>query len=119
MRKGLAIYETLGEQHPSTANAYSRIGSMLYGKGDLDGAVEYMRKALAIEEATLGEQQPPTATSYNNIGVVLHDKGDLDAALEYHRKALAIREATLGTGHTDTASSRDWVEGLSSELASR
>jgi tetratricopeptide (TPR) repeat protein len=60
--------------------SFRNIGSVLYKKGDLDGALAQYRRALTIEE----EKAPNLLTiaiSYNNVGLVLSDKGDLDVLI--------------------------------------
>ena len=50
---------------------------------------------------------------------VLEAQGDLDGALEYFHKCLANEEATFGVGHPDTLDSRERVDDLTREIASR
>ncbi len=75
---------------------------MLRSQGDLDGALEHFRRALANQQAkapgSLGE-----ASTLNNIGIVLRSQGDLDGALERYRRALAIQQAK-SRGSLDEAS---------------
>jgi hypothetical protein len=44
------------------ATIYSDIGLLLLEKGDYDGALEWPRKAQAIEESIVGMDHPDTAT---------------------------------------------------------
>jgi tetratricopeptide (TPR) repeat protein len=66
------------------------IGAVHYYKGDLDTALDYYGRALAIQEE-LGNKYG-MGMSLNSIGVVHADKGDLDKALDYYGRSLAIKE---------------------------
>jgi tetratricopeptide (TPR) repeat protein len=87
------------------ANAAMLRGRIEDVMGDNDGALEYARRALAIQEKVLGTEHPYTAISYNDIGVAYEEKGQYDDALEWHRKALAIRENVFGTEDANVAAS--------------
>ena len=47
----VARRETLGDRHPSTLASIGSLGSLLYAKGDLNGAEGLLREALAREES--------------------------------------------------------------------
>jgi len=96
-----------GKESLSVALSYSKIGSILHTKGDLDGALENHNKALNIQESLLGKDHPNVATSYDNIGLVLHSMGDYERALECNDRALNIQESLLGKDHPNVAISYD------------
>jgi protein O-GlcNAc transferase len=73
------------------AIAYGNLGVVYQTRGELDKAVMYYEKALAIDEA-LGHQED-MAIDYGNLGVVYQIRGELDKAVMYYEKALAINEA--------------------------
>ncbi|NVO11066.1 MAG: tetratricopeptide repeat protein [Bacteroidales bacterium] len=85
------------------SSAYNNIGVVYCHKGDYNQALEYHRKALAIDEKVFGKDHSSTATSYSNIGTVYDYKNDYDHALEYLGKASAIDEKVLGKDHPDIA----------------
>lgn len=98
--KALAIRErALGPDHPSTANAYSSIGTLYDNMGDYKKAFEYHIKALTIREKCFGEDHPDTTTSYTNIGGMYWNIGDYVHALEYYEKALAIMKKHIVSDH--------------------
>ncbi len=78
------------EKQEAVAAATGNIGVVLGTKGDLDGALNSFKKALAIHEK-LGRLEGQ-ASALGNIGAVLRTKGDLEGALENHKKSLAISE---------------------------
>ncbi|WP_167599098.1 tetratricopeptide repeat protein [Chlorobaculum sp. 24CR] len=75
----------------------NRKGDVLRDQGDLDGALNAFREALAVR-IRLAAADPSNATwqrdlsvSQEKIGDVLRDQGDLDGALNAFREALAVR----------------------------
>ena len=72
---------------------------------NIDHALEYYQKTLAIDLKQLGPDHPDVATSYNNIGLVYDSKAEYDKALEYYQKSLAIYLKQLGPDHPDVATS--------------
>ncbi len=97
--------ERSGESDVDKARRYNNIGMIYDRMGDLDKALKYFMKDLAISEKVLGDDHIDTSTSYNNIGNVYDEMGDYDMALKYHRKSLAIKEKVLGDDHIDTSAS--------------
>ena len=69
---------------------------------DLDGALEYTQRALAIDERVYGAEHPNVAIRTDNIGKILQDQGDLASALEYTQRALTILQNSLGAEHPRT-----------------
>ena len=72
------------------AVAYGNLGVVYQTRGELDQAIDYHCKALAIHEV-LGSKEG-MANQYGNLGVVYQIRGELDQAIDYHRKALALDE---------------------------
>lgn len=95
--------ELYGKEHEKTATSYNNIGGVYKKQGNYPKALEYLKKALAIDEKVLGKEHENTAATYNNIGTVYDEQGDYPKALEYHGKALAIDEKVLGKDHPGTA----------------
>ncbi|MFK7906290.1 MAG: CHAT domain-containing protein [Chitinophagales bacterium] len=52
--------------------------------------IEYLQRALTIEEEELGEKHTDTAMTYNNIGLCHLFLEEMDAALPYLEKALTL-----------------------------
>lgn len=65
-------------------------GVLYHAKGDLESALEFLQKSLAISEE-IGDRQGVGEVS-GNIGFVCHDQGDLERALTFHKKHLSISE---------------------------
>jgi tetratricopeptide (TPR) repeat protein len=81
----------------------NQLGLALDEAGQIDHALEYHQKSLAIMLKQLGADHPDVATSYNNIGLVYDNKAEYDKALEYYQKSLAIYLKQLGPDHPDVA----------------
>jgi len=72
------------------AVAYGNLGVVYQTRGELDQAIDYHCKALAIHEV-LGSKEG-MANQYGNLGSIYQIRGELDQAIDYHRKALDIEE---------------------------
>ena len=95
------------EQHQPDSNnlaaSYNNVGGTYRAMGDHKKTLEYVLKALGIQERVLPPEHPDLAISYNNVGLTYGALGDHRQALEYLLKALAIRERVLPPDHPDLA----------------
>eukprot|EP01064_Diplonema_japonicum_P028792 TRINITY_DN4503_c0_g2_i1.p1 TRINITY_DN4503_c0_g2~~TRINITY_DN4503_c0_g2_i1.p1 ORF type:complete len:808 (+),score=149.13 TRINITY_DN4503_c0_g2_i1:109-2532(+) len=80
----------VGENHPETALARSRVATIIRDMGNLKGAMTELKHALRIQEEVLGEGHPHVAITRNNIGAVYKHQGKANEGLKEHRKALVI-----------------------------
>ncbi len=92
-----------GEDLKHEASLANLLGLVLQDKGDLEGALSYTQRALAIDEEVFGPHHPNVAIRASNIGQILQDKGDLEGALSYTQRALAIDEEVFGPHHPNVA----------------
>jgi tetratricopeptide (TPR) repeat protein len=98
------LEKTISSKDQKTEASFSnQLGRTLLAKGDLDGALRYSQRALAIDETVSGPEHPDVARDTKNIGMILLTKGDLDGALRYAQRALAINEKIYGPEHPDVA----------------
>ena len=103
-RQDLAITEKVpGPEHPDTAAILNNQATLLYAKGDYEGAEPLFRRALAIHDEDLGPEHPTTANTRIGLALLLQDKGDYEEAEPLFRRALAIREKVSGPEHPHTA----------------
>ena len=86
---------------------YNTLATLYNDTDQLDQALEYHNKSIALKLQMLGDQKPDVAISfiYNNTANVLSAKGELPKALDYYEQALAIRLRDLGENHPYTADS--------------
>lgn len=124
-RKAIAIYEKLSTADPANKVLRKKLCSLYFvlGKalgvpgganlGDSAGALEYLRKALAIDKA-LATESPTEAkyrqgvsADYSVIGRVLSNNGSQAEALESYRKALAIDQLLIKENGTNTLYRRE------------
>ncbi len=64
------------------AKGYNALGSLKASEGQLDGAIEYFRKAL--------KEKPDFVDAINNLGTALTDKGQIKEAMLQFQEALRI-----------------------------
>ena len=86
-----------------TGSLYNQLGYHLQRSADLEGAREYYKRALEIDEETLGPDHATMVIRNNNLGLVLRELGDLDDARVCFKRALEIDEAILGSDHPEVA----------------
>jgi tetratricopeptide (TPR) repeat protein len=102
--KVLAIYrKALGEEHPTTADAYLTLGFCQTLRGKYAEAEAGLRKGLAVRRKTLGEEHPDTAQSHTGLAFNLYSQGKYAEAEASLRQSLSIRRRVLGEDHPDTA----------------
>jgi tetratricopeptide (TPR) repeat protein len=92
----------LGEDHPETIRAQSRVGQLLLQTGRAADAEPLWRDALARARRVLGEDDRLTLNSYSNLGGLLQEQGKFADAEPLHRAAVAGHRRTLGDAHPDT-----------------
>ena len=92
--KELQLLVKLGDNE-NIAYAYKSIGEIRYYKNELDLALFYQQKALAM----LPENHPKLASVYRQIGNIYDDKNEFDLCIEYNEKALKIDNQHLPATH--------------------
>jgi tetratricopeptide (TPR) repeat protein len=93
--------------NPNTATTYNNIGTVYFHQGDTLNALEWYRKALAIQEKVLDQDSPDTAMTYNNIGEVFRQQGNYSLALPEYIKAYQILVKKFGESHRNTKAVRN------------
>lgn len=76
----------LGNNH-EIAWSYGNLGVVYYTRGELDKAIEFYQKGLAIQ-IKLGDKQG-MAKKYGNLGNVYFTQNNLDKAAEFYQKSLS------------------------------
>jgi non-specific serine/threonine protein kinase/serine/threonine-protein kinase len=125
LRKAAPLYEELLTADPSNKRLLSKL-SIIYNStatalyapngahlGDLPGAIDYQRRALAINRR-LSELEPANAefrqvlaASYGNLGSALLLNGNHEEALDNQRKAADVTEALVGEFGTNLLYKRE------------
>ena len=96
----LGLQEATQEKNQEQIAAFNnQLGLVLKAQGDLTGALDYAKRALAIDEAVFGAQHPNVAIRLNNIGTILYAQGDLTGALDYSQRLLEIFRSGYGPDH--------------------
>ncbi|MFW9999060.1 MAG: tetratricopeptide repeat protein [Candidatus Hermodarchaeota archaeon] len=88
LKHSLKIGEEYGLER-NIARCLNRCGFIIALKGDLDRALEYAKRGLALEEDHFNRN---ISRSYATIGTIYLYKGDLDNALDYNKQGLVIAE---------------------------
>lgn len=79
-----------------TPRIYANLSSAYRKCQDMDGALKYALKALALSQKLLGENHVTTAGCYNTLGLLYNKLNNYDKSLEHYRKAIAIVEQLPG-----------------------
>ena len=92
-RRVLAYLESKGDPgyQAQVASVQHDLGLIAQGKGRLEEAEEWYRRAMETNEAQGNEAE--SADGYHQLGLIAQSRRQLDEAGEWHRKALEIREA--------------------------
>jgi len=90
---------------PEMAASLVNLAVVRRAQGDIAGALQLQREALAIREKQLGPEHPDVATSLNSIAALYSAQDDYAAAAPLLTRALAIREKALGPDDRHTAQS--------------
>ncbi len=117
-RRALEIREqTLGSNHPVTAESALNLGGVAWATRQYDEAEKLMQRALKIREQSLPADHPRLASTTNNLAELYRSTGRAGQAVPLWEQALKIQEESLGTDHPQTAATRSnlagyyWKEG--------
>jgi serine/threonine-protein kinase len=91
-----------GARSPAAAATRSRLGELLYLKGDYPGAERTLRAALAAQEG-VNPAGGDLALTLNHLGKTLQAEGKLDEAEAVLTRALSISTAAYGDSHVQVA----------------
>lgn len=72
------------------ATSFHQLGMVAQVRGDLAGAEDWYRRALAYRERH--GNQGGVAASYHQLGTVAQDRGHMNEAEDWYRKSLTIKE---------------------------
>jgi len=86
----MTVLKLAGSGQENQAVAYGNLGLIYQTCGELDRAVEFHEKALAIDQE-LGRKEG-MANQYGNLGLIYQTRGELDRAVEFLEKSLAINQ---------------------------
>jgi eukaryotic-like serine/threonine-protein kinase len=115
-QKAVALRESLAAADPKDRQlrrdlsaSYTKIGDMLWLRGDPAGAADMTRRALAIDEGLAAEEPSSSsarerlASTYSTLGLREGASGDAARGLESCRKALTLFEALTTAAPSDVA----------------
>ncbi|WP_299435261.1 CHAT domain-containing protein [uncultured Aquimarina sp.] len=92
------------KNNPHLAFSYNNLARIYYIQADYYVSIDFMKKAISLEEKRLGKEHPQIARYYNNIGTIYERLGEDDEALSYYKSALVIQLKVSGENHSNIAS---------------
>lgn len=92
----------LGPAEPSTLVSINNLGTLLFERGELEGANTLVHEALHLRQSMLGPLDPATLRSMDTLSQIQRAKGDLTFAAATATQVLEGRRKVLGPTHTDT-----------------
>jgi class 3 adenylate cyclase/tetratricopeptide (TPR) repeat protein len=105
-----------GPDDPATARALTNLARVAILQGQGAAAEPFLRRALAIQEASQGADHPDTARTIVTLGGSFQGRGDMRGAEHMFRRALAIRERVYGLDHPLTIDTVEYLAHAVSEL---
>jgi tetratricopeptide (TPR) repeat protein len=92
-QKGLLQAERLFSRKGDLSAVYSFLGSIAKDKGDLQQALNYYSRSLALTREV--GNKSAEASALNNIALIFASRGDLDKEEDYLRQSLAVEPDEL------------------------
>jgi tetratricopeptide (TPR) repeat protein len=93
-----------GETHPAVARTLKDLARAMSDRGDLNGAIPLMQRAVAMQRTLRGNvPHPDLAEVLNDMGVLLWQQGDGVGAEKFYRESLAMNRKLLGDKHPEIA----------------
>jgi CHAT domain-containing protein/tetratricopeptide (TPR) repeat protein len=86
------------------AAVLDQMGVTYASKGDIDQAIHYQEKALAIRQEKLHANHPERAENLLHLGDTHFTKKEYEKAKKYYEEALSIAQKSLKENHPTTAS---------------
>jgi Flp pilus assembly protein TadD len=77
-----AVLRGLLDRAPNRAFAWFLLGRVRLAKADVDAAIDFLRKALALDAKLV--------PAYNDLGILLQNQGRLEEAEAHYRQAIAL-----------------------------
>ncbi|CAF3020008.1 unnamed protein product [Rotaria sp. Silwood2] len=72
-----------------------QMGNVLLAKGELNNALDCLKKTLEFEQNVFSPNDPTLSYTYRSVGSVYDSMGDYKQSLMYYEKALEIQENSL------------------------
>lgn len=91
------------ESSEDRAIACNSLGLAYGAKGDLEKAIKYHEKSLAIRVKAFGPKHPGVAVTYNNLGNAYRNMGEHDKAIEHYQKSQEIYAKEFDLEHPNVA----------------
>jgi eukaryotic-like serine/threonine-protein kinase len=99
------LARTLGDDHPDTAEALGRLGTLTAQDREWERAIPDLEEAVRVLELSY-EAHPHLALLLNNLASCLCEVGRNDECIAQQRRALRMRAEMLPPDHPDLAVSR-------------
>lgn len=97
--------KTLGAVNLPSAHLSQVMGSIMLERGDLDGALRELTRALEIRDKLNESPTLDLSVTLGELAVVCRKRGDLHRARRHLERAHSIKEKLLGSEHPDLAKS--------------
>ena len=82
----------VGERHPTTLYARSRLAMIEHRTGRSESAATHLESVLAIQRREFAPDHPAIGETLSNLGRIAAKRGDHAAVAEYLSSALAIKK---------------------------
>ncbi|HVI00818.1 MAG TPA: serine/threonine-protein kinase [Enhygromyxa sp.] len=99
IRQARALLEHIGDPPRWFALYTLNVGTVEYGRDNLERAREQFQQAIALYAALNGDAHPSVAEARVNLAAVERNLGNHDVAIALYERARADLEASLGPAH--------------------
>ncbi len=101
--RSVAMFDALGAEGPSYANALNEYAMVWEERGDHEAAGRYYARARDVFRRVYGPDHEDVAALTGNLAVNAHYRGDLDQAESLYRETLDLLQKRYGENHLDRA----------------
>jgi tetratricopeptide (TPR) repeat protein/predicted nucleotidyltransferase len=92
-------YRLAKKATPKNSQVLNILATIYLNQGNLDKAVKYAQKALAIDKELCDKIHPTIARDCNTLGMIYKEQGNLAKAAKYAQRALKIFIKLFGKNH--------------------
>ncbi len=109
----ISVYSVkLGDDHPTTLAAKTRLGKIQENAGEYDEAISSFFNVMSMTKALKGEKDPASCDAMVQVAGALRRKGKYELAIKTLKRSLKTYREVLGDSHRSVSSTVDEIASL-------